>query len=507
MQSSSQIFCIHFMRSFLEIFTFVAADFTLSKWLDFENLLISFEIIAICFQCNHHFRYFALISWDHSWRFSRSWLQISLFRNDSILNTCWYRSRSRSRSLQSVFNAVIISGILHSFHEIIFGDFHVRDCRSHFLEMTRFWTFVDIVRDLVRDHCNLFSMQSSSQIFCIHFMRSFLEIFTFVAADLILSKWLDSEHLLISFEISFENIAICFLFSHHFEYSALISWDHSRRFSHSVAADFIISKWLDFGSLLISFEIIAICFLFSHFLGYSAPISWNHSRRFSHSVAAGFIISKWLDFGSLLISFEIIAICFLFSHLLGYSASISWGYSRKSSHSVVADFIISKWLDFGSLLISFEIIAICFLFSHFLEYSASISWDHSRKSSHSVAADFIISKWLDFGSLLTSFEISFEIIAICFLFSHYLRYSALISWGHSWRFSRSWLQTSLSRNDSILGACWYRSRSRSRTLQSVFNAVIISGILHPFHEIILGDFHARLLQSFSSPNDSILSFC
>ena len=271
------------------------------------------------------------------------------------------------------------------------------------------------------------------------------------------SEWLDSEHLLISFEISFENIAICFLFSHHLEYPALISWDHSRRFSHSIVADFIISKWLDFESLLISFEIIAICFLFSHLLGYSASISWDHSRKSSHSVAAGFIISKWLDFGNLLISFEIIAICFLFSYLF--------------------------------------------------EYSASISWDHSRGSSHSIAADFIISKWLDFESLLISFEISFEIIATCFLFSHYLRYPALISWNHFWRFSRSWLQISFSRNGSILGACWYRSRSRSRTLQSAFNAVIISDILHPFHEIILRNFHARLLQSFPSPNDSILSFC
>ena len=175
MQSSSQVFCIHFMKSFLEIFTFVAADFILSKWLDFENLLISFEIIAICLQCNHHLRYFALISWDHFWKFSRSWLQISLSRNDSIL-----------RSI-----------------------------------------------DLVRDHCNLLSMQSSSQVFCIHFMRSFLEIFTFVAADLTLSKWLDSGHLLISFEISFEIIAICLQCSHHFRFPALISWDHSWRSSRS----------------------------------------------------------------------------------------------------------------------------------------------------------------------------------------------------------------------------------------------------------------------------------
>ena len=173
MQSSSQIFCTHFMRSFLKIFTFVTAGFTLSKWLDFESLLISFEIIAICFQCSHHLRYSAFISWDHFWKFSRSWLQISFSRNDSILSICWYRSRSRSRSLQSVFNAIIISDILHSFHEIIFGNFHVRDCRPHSFEMTRFWTLVDIVRDLVRDHCNLSSMQSSFQIFCIHFMRSF----------------------------------------------------------------------------------------------------------------------------------------------------------------------------------------------------------------------------------------------------------------------------------------------------------------------------------------------
>ena len=173
MQSSSQIFCTHFMRSFLKIFTFVIANFTFSKWFDFENLLISFEIIAICLQCNHHLRYSALISWDHFWKSSRSWLQISLSRNDSILSICWYRSKSRSKSLQSAFNAVIISDILHSFHEIILGNLHVRDCKPHSLEMTRFWALVDIVRNLVRNHCNLLSMQSSSQIFCIHFMRSF----------------------------------------------------------------------------------------------------------------------------------------------------------------------------------------------------------------------------------------------------------------------------------------------------------------------------------------------
>ena len=233
MQSSSQIFCIHFMRSFLKIFTFVIAGLTLSKWLDFEHLLISFEIsfenTAICLQCNHHLKYSALISWNHFWRSSRSWLQISLSRNDSILSTCWYRSRFRSRTLQFAFNAVIISNILHSFHEIIFGDLHVRDCRFHSLEMTRFWALVDIVRDLVREHCNLFSMQLSFQIFCIHFMKSFLKIFTFVTADLTLSKWLDFESLLISFEI----IAICLQCNHHLRYFALISWDHSRRFSRS----------------------------------------------------------------------------------------------------------------------------------------------------------------------------------------------------------------------------------------------------------------------------------
>ena len=339
MQSSFQIFCIHFMKSFLEIFTFVTVDFIFSKWLDFESLLISFEIIAICLQCNHHFKYSAFISWDHFWKFSRSWLQISLSRNDSILSTCWYRSRFRSRTLQFVFNAVIISDILHPFHEIIFEDFHVRGCRFHSLEMTRFREFIDFVRD----HCNLFSMQSSSQIFCTHFMRSFLKIFTFVTAD----------------------------------------------------------------------------------------------------------------------------------------------------------FIFSKWFDFGNLLISFEIIAICLQCSHHFEYSAFISWDHSRRYSHSIAADFIISKWLDFENLLISFEISFEIIAICFLFSHYLRYSAFISWDHFWKFSRSWLQTSSSRNDSISEAYWSRSRSRSRSLQFAFYSVTISDILHPFDEIIFGNFHVRDCRSHS----------
>ena len=173
MQSSFQIFCTHFMKSFLKIFTFVTANFTLSKWFDFEHLLISFEIsfenIAICFQYNHHFKYFAFISWDHFWKFSRSWLQISFFRNDSISKIYW----SRSKSLQFAFNAIIISNILHSFHEIILGNFHVRDCMIYTLEMIRFWTFVDIVRNLVRKHCNLLSIQSLSRIFCIHFMRSF----------------------------------------------------------------------------------------------------------------------------------------------------------------------------------------------------------------------------------------------------------------------------------------------------------------------------------------------
>ena len=234
----------------------VAADFIISKWLDFGSLLtsfeISFEIIAICFLFSHYLRYSAFISWDHFWRFSRSWLQISFSRNDSILSICWYRSRSRSRSLQSAFNAVIISGILHPFHEVILGDLHVRGCRLHHLEMARFRKLIDLVRDLVRDHCNLLSIQSLSQIFCTHFMRSFLKIFTFVTADLTFSKWLDSERLLISFEISFENIAICFQCNHHLRYSASISWNHFRKSSRSIAAEFSVSEWFDFEFLLIA---------------------------------------------------------------------------------------------------------------------------------------------------------------------------------------------------------------------------------------------------------------
>ena len=153
------------------------AWFILSKWLDFERLLISFEIsfenIAICFLFNHYFRYFAFISWDHYRRFSRSWLHDLLSRNDSILSTCWYRSKFRSRTLQFAFYSVIISDILHSFHEIILEDFHVRDCMIYFFEMIRFWTLVDIVRNLVREHCNLLSIQSLSRVFCTHFMKSF----------------------------------------------------------------------------------------------------------------------------------------------------------------------------------------------------------------------------------------------------------------------------------------------------------------------------------------------
>ena len=544
MQSSSQISCIHFMRSFLKIFTFVTAGFILSKWLDFDNLLISFEIIAICFQCNHHLKYPVPISWNHSWRSSRSWLQTSFSRNDSISKIYW----SRSKSLQSVFNAIIISNILHPFHEIILENLHVRDCRPHPLEMTRFWALVDIVRDLVREHCNLPSMQSPSQIFCIHFMRSFLEIFTFVAANLILSKWLDSEHLLISFEISFENTAICLQCNHHLKYPALISWDHSWRFSRSwLQASFSrndsISKvyWFRSKSLQSAFNAIIISNILHSFheiiledihtrllqtsSSRNDSISkayWFRSRSRSRSLQSAFYsvtISDILHpFHEIILEDFHVRDCMIYSlemtrfwtlvdivrdlvrehcnlSSMQSSSQISCTHFMRSFLEiftfVAADFTLSKWLDFENLLISFEIIAICFQCSHHLGYLAFISWDHFRRYSHSVAADFIISKWLDFGSLLTSFEISFEIIAICFLFSHYLRYPAPISWDHFWKSSRSWLQASSSRNDSISKAYWFRSRSRSKSLQPAFYSVTISDILHPFDEIILGDLHVR----------------
>ena len=155
----------------------MAAWFTLSEWLDSEHLLISFEIsfenIAICFLFSHYLKYSASISWGHSRRSSRSWLHDLFSRNDSILGACWYRSKSRSRTLQSASYSVTISGILHPFHEVILGDFHVRGCMVYSLEMARFWALVDIVRDFVREHCNLLSIQSLSRVFCTHFMRSF----------------------------------------------------------------------------------------------------------------------------------------------------------------------------------------------------------------------------------------------------------------------------------------------------------------------------------------------
>ena len=447
MQSSFQIFCIHFMKSFLEIFTFVTADFTLSKWLDFENLLISFEIIAICLQCNHHLRYSAFISWDHFWRFSRSWLQISLSRNDSILNICWYRSKSRSRSLQSVFNAIIISDILHSFHEIILEDLHVRDCKFHSLEMTRFWALVDIVRDLVRDHCNLSSMQSSSQIFCIHFMKSFLKIFTFVTANLILSKWLDSEHLLISFEISFEIIAICLQCNHHLRYSAFISWNHSRRSSRS---------WLhDLHSR--NDSILSTC--------------WYRSKSRSKTLQSAFysiIISNILH------PFHEIILEDFHTRLLQTSSS------RNDSISKI------YWSRSKSLQSAFYSV----IFSNILHPFHEIILEnlHTRLLQTSSSRNDSISKtyWFRSRSLQSAFY------SVIFSNILHLFHEIILENLHT-----RLLQTSSSRNGSISKTYWFRSRSRSRSLQSAFYSITISDILHSFHEIIFEDFHVRDCKSHS----------